>query len=185
MKVNKILIACGLVAFVMLWQISMELHDLATHVENIDNRLDAVEGLVNNRKMVDHTDKDIECLTRNIYYEAGTEKDIGKYAVAQVTINRVKSGYWGNTVCKVVHAPAQFSWTTLKRLPAPDPGLYRRCRSIARSALNGIGVQGLDRSLFYHTDYIKAPNWVDVRYRVGQIGSHIFYNRAKNSWLEL
>jgi len=34
----------------------------------------------------------LECLTRNIYWEAASEPFEGKVAVAQVTMNRVASG---------------------------------------------------------------------------------------------
>ena len=37
--------------------------------------------------------KQLDCLTRNIYWEAATEPFEGKVAVAQVTINRVESGH--------------------------------------------------------------------------------------------
>lgn len=163
---------------------------LLLHIEyrttNINDRIDQLEDVVvRTNYRVKYTDKDVECLTRNIYYEAGTEADVGKYAVGHVTVNRVRAGYWGNTICGVVHAPAQFSWTLLKKLPKPDAKLYDHCREVAQTVLNGYGVKGLDRSLFYHADYIRTPNWVDVNHRVRQIGAHIFYNRAKGSTLEI
>jgi hypothetical protein len=62
--------------------------------------------------------KQLECLTRNIYYEAASEPFEGKVAVAQVTLNRVESGNFANTVCGVVYEKnvvyqkviCQFSW---------------------------------------------------------------------------
>jgi spore germination cell wall hydrolase CwlJ-like protein len=163
---------------------------LLLHIEyrtsTINDRIDQLEDVVvRTNYHVRYTGKDVECMARNIYYEAGTESDIGKYAVGHVTVNRVRTGYWGKTVCEVVYAPAQFSWTLLKQLPKPDAKLYDHCREVARTVLNGYGIKGLDRSLFYHADYIRTPNWVDVEYRVRQIGAHIFYNRAKGSTLEI
>ena len=35
-------------------------------------------------------DSEIECLTRNIYFEAATEDGFGKLAVAMATLNRVR-----------------------------------------------------------------------------------------------
>ena len=52
-----------------------------------------------------------DCLARNIYHEAGVEPTVGKYAVAQVTLNRLKDGRWGRDICSVVYSKAQFSWT--------------------------------------------------------------------------
>jgi spore germination cell wall hydrolase CwlJ-like protein len=47
--------------------------------------------------------KQLDCLTRNIYWEAASEPFEGKVAVAQVTLNRVEDGRFANTVCGVVY----------------------------------------------------------------------------------
>ena len=47
--------------------------------------------------------KQIECLALNIYFEAAVESTAGKLAVAQVTLNRVKSQQYPETICKVVY----------------------------------------------------------------------------------
>lgn len=163
---------------------------LLLHIEyrtsGINDRIERLEQTVVQTKFaVRYTDKDVDCLARNIYYEAGIEADIGKYAVAHVTVNRVRTGYWGKSVCQVVYAPAQFSWTLQKRLPKPDPALYQRCHAIAQTVLQGYGVSGLEHSLFYHADYIAKPSWADTGNRITQIGRHIFYTRGKGSTLEI
>jgi hypothetical protein len=43
--------------------------------------------------------KQLDCLTRNIYWEAASEPFEGKVAVAQVTMNRLESGRFGDSVC--------------------------------------------------------------------------------------
>lgn len=50
------------------------------------------------------SDKDVECLARNIFYESGGESREGKIAVAQVTLNRAQDPRFGKTVCEVVSA---------------------------------------------------------------------------------
>lgn len=50
------------------------------------------------------SDKDVECLARNIFYEAGGESREGKIAVAQVTLNRAQDPRFGRSVCEVVRA---------------------------------------------------------------------------------
>ena len=50
------------------------------------------------------SDKDIECMARNIFYEAGGEPTEGKIAVGVVTLNRAQDGRFGKTVCDVVKA---------------------------------------------------------------------------------
>jgi len=59
------------------------------------------------------TEKDVDCLARNIYYEAGGEPEEGKVAVAMVTINRVRSGNFGNTICKVVNQRTTVVYSTV------------------------------------------------------------------------
>jgi spore germination cell wall hydrolase CwlJ-like protein len=50
------------------------------------------------------SDKDIECLARNIFYESGGEPTEGKIAVGIVTINRAQDPRFGRSVCEVVKA---------------------------------------------------------------------------------
>ena len=50
------------------------------------------------------SDKDVECLARNIFYESGGEPTEGKIAVGIVTINRAQDPRFGNSVCEVVKA---------------------------------------------------------------------------------
>jgi spore germination cell wall hydrolase CwlJ-like protein len=48
--------------------------------------------------------RDIECLAKNIFYEAANEPEEGMVAVGIVTMNRAEEGtYGGSTICKVVH----------------------------------------------------------------------------------
>jgi spore germination cell wall hydrolase CwlJ-like protein len=144
-----------------------------------------IDDVIQVKEHIKHTKTDVECLTRNIYYEAGVESRVGKFAVAQVTINRLKTGYWGNSICKVVYARKQFSWTIAKKLPRPDSQLWAESEEVARKALAGHRVRGLTKSLFYHAIYIRDPHWVDPKHEAGQIGNHVFYNRAKGSTLEV
>ena len=149
-------------------------------MDSIEEKLD---DIIQVKEKLRYTKNDVNCLTKNIYYEARGEDHRGKYAVANVTINRLKTGYWGNSICEVVYAKKQFSWTLLKKLPVPNGQLWAESEAIARSALEGYRVRGLDKSLFYHAIHIKDPKWVDTNHEVGQIGNHVFYNRAKGSKL--
>ena len=47
-----------------------------------------------------------QCMTQAIYYEAGSEPDAGKRAVAQVILNRVASPAFPKSVCAVVQEGA-------------------------------------------------------------------------------
>jgi spore germination cell wall hydrolase CwlJ-like protein len=130
--------------------------------------------------------KDIQCLARNIFFEAGTESMLGKIAVGQVTVNRVKIGHWGETVCDVVHAKDQFSWTNKDDLSIDkDSRTYRDSVVAAKRVLSERKrLRILRHALFYHADYVR-PNWIDRNQKIGQIGTHVFYNGAKGSSLSL
>jgi len=53
---------------------------------------------------------ELECLAVNIYHEARGETQKGKLAVAHVTVNRVKSKRFPNTVCDVVYQAQYSEW---------------------------------------------------------------------------
>ena len=169
-----IIIGCGLLVVLLFRQ--------EVRMDMLEEKLD---DIIQVNEKVKYTKNDVECLTKNIYYEAGIEDHRGKFAVGNVTINRLKTGYWGNSICKVVYAKSQFSWTLAKKLPRPNSKLWAESEEIARKVLAGHRVRGLTRSLYYHAIYIRDPKWVDTRHEAGQIGNHVFYNKAKNSNLEI
>jgi spore germination cell wall hydrolase CwlJ-like protein len=127
--------------------------------------------------------RELECLTRNIYWEAASEPFEGKVAVAQVTLNRVESGRFANSICGVVTQKnviyekviCQFSWYcegNYKVKPVHKP-LWRESEEVAKKVyLEGFRLPGMTRALYYHADYV-SPNW--NKPRIGEIGRHIFY----------
>jgi spore germination cell wall hydrolase CwlJ-like protein len=124
---------------------------------------------------------EFDCLARNIYYEAGIESLEGKIAVAQVTMNRVKSGRWGDTVCRVVYARNQFSWTldAKKRNQKPAGKLWSDSVAAAQQFLSGDRIYNLDTSLHYHADWIDRPHWAKESLAIKQVGQHIFYHNLR------
>ena len=45
---------------------------------------------------------DLDCMSKNIYFEAAIESTQGKIAVGQVVLNRMNSKKFPNTVCGVI-----------------------------------------------------------------------------------
>ena len=118
------------------------------------------------------------CLAKNIYYEAGTENHQGKVAVAQVTINRVRSGFWGDTVCEVVYAKKQFSWTNRRFHRNPSGKHWEESKAVAKNTLYGNArLPAMNTALFYHSTHVN-PDWVDPTHKITQVGHHIFYSAA-------
>ena len=122
------------------------------------------------------TDKNFKCLAKNIYYEAGVEDWHGKIAVAQVTLQRKNLGKWGKTMCDVVYAKGQFSWTLDKKKAhvIPNGPLWEASEKAARDFLAGYRIKDLAAD-HYHGDYIKEPKWAKKMKKQTKIGRHIFY----------
>ena len=53
---------------------------------------------------------EMHCLAKNIYFEARGESTKGKIAVANVTMNRVDSPKYPNTICNVVYQAKHSKW---------------------------------------------------------------------------
>jgi spore germination cell wall hydrolase CwlJ-like protein len=126
---------------------------------------------------ISHNKDDLFCMAKNIYHEAGSEPTLGKYAVAQVTINRMKSPMYKDTVCSVVFEPYQFSWANYhgRRWTTPSGPSWNEAKRIAHDVLeNNKRIKGLDEALFYHATYVR-PSWSRKFDRVTRIGLHIFY----------
>lgn len=128
--------------------------------------------------------QNLQCLALNVYYEARGESTAGQYAVAEVTMNRVASDYYPDTVCGVVYQKrwdylrrryvGAFSWTELDSRPAPEGRQWRRALRVAEAVYYKRHVPKLDGVLHYHAVHIR-PSWSRGRKPVARIGSHLFY----------
>jgi len=139
--------------------------------------------------------EELECMSKNIYFEAALESTAGKLAVAQVTMNRVNSNQYPNTVCKVVYQGrhyksglpvkdrCQFSWYCDGKLDVPHIGaMWRESSEIAVYVLATPDLIDItDGATHYHADYISSPKWADPRRKTVEIDTHIFYNKARKS----
>jgi len=140
------------------------------------------EVVVERDKTVDK--KELDCMASNIYFEASTQERIGKIGVAQVTMNRVRSPEFPNSVCEVVfQGPknkkhkhlCQFSWYCDGK---PDiirsKRMWRECIYIAKYVMLG-GVPDITKkSTHYHADYVR-PWWAKKMEKTVKLGDHIFY----------
>ena len=130
---------------------------------------------------------DLECLTQAIYYEARNESEDGQAAVAEVVLNRSRSGAFPRNLCAVVYQrnarTCQFTFTcdgSIGRGPV-DMKAWARAERIARSVHSGFGQSLLPHnSVNYHANYVR-PSWSQRLERVRQIGAHIFYAAPRPS----
>ena len=121
-------------------------------------------------------DAEATCLATAVYFESKGEPLEGQLAVAQVVINRARSGRYPTSLCGVVKQKAQFSFVRGGRFPRIDPGCqaWRKAQAIARIAGASMAQVLPTDVLWYHADYV-APGWGRRLARVEKIGAHIFY----------
>lgn len=118
---------------------------------------------------------ELECLAKNIYFEARGEQVEGQIAVAQVTINRVNHSKWPSTICDVVYQPKQFSWThAIKDQTPRDKKSYAIAEVIARDGMLGNIKDPTDGAVFYHAASVN-PYWTKYLTLSKVIGDHLFY----------
>ncbi len=116
-------------------------------------------------------------LTLNIYHEARSEPEIGKLAVAHVTLNRAMEEQ--KSIEEVVTAPYQFSWTFQKNSYIPaEPNSLQDSMTVALKALATKDFTG--GSTFYHRTDVD-PKWASNKSFTAQYGSHKFYRHADSS----
>jgi spore germination cell wall hydrolase CwlJ-like protein len=118
---------------------------------------------------------ELHCLAKNIYMEARGEPLEGQIAVAQVTVNRVRDPAYHSTVCGVVYAYKQFSWTLGKRKQVVDQKAWRAALDISRAVLTQSIPLPHFPATHFHTRQVK-PYWAKTKTRVAVIGNHIFYS---------
>jgi spore germination cell wall hydrolase CwlJ-like protein len=122
----------------------------------------------------------LRCLTQAIYYEAANEPELGKRAVAQVVLNRLRHPAYPNSVCGVVYEGAnarvcQFSFTCDGSLLRPPMARqWQESRRVAQAALAGRVLPDVGGATHYHADYV-VPRWAYTLGKLDKIGTHIFY----------
>ena len=158
---------------------------LTTVTKNKFQALEAEKAEMQKVRLVttDERERQLRCLTQNIYWEAASEPFEGKVAVAQVTLNRAASGDFPGDVCAVVYQKnviyskvvCQFSWYcdgTHRVKPVYQP-LYKESAEVAKKVLlEGFRLPSLKNAMYYHADYVQ-PGW--GKKPIAKIGRHIFY----------
>ena len=138
---------------------------------------------------------ELECMAKNIYFEAAIESTAGKIAVAQVTMNRVRSRHYPDSICKVVYQGkhhsngfpvrdrCQFSWYCDGKgdEPSPTPA-WKDSVEIAEYIIRTPSLLDItDGATHYHADWMeKFPKWAHQKKKLVKIDTHIFYKKRNN-----
>jgi Cell Wall Hydrolase len=147
-------------------------------------QLSAADGKPNYAALIDPKDnaRQMRCLAEAIYFESRSEPEDGQAAVAQVVLNRVRSGIYPATVCGVVYQDrnrpfaCQFTFACEgKSLRIEEPAPWAVATRIAQDVVSGANYNPkVGEAVNYHANYV-APFWVGYLKRVDRIGAHIFY----------
>ena len=129
-----------------------------------------------------------ECLSEAIYFETRGNTDRGQLAVVEVIFNRIKSGLYGASICRVVYQGAdrsktghcQFPWACNGALSRPrEPREWRRAQTLAARVMTGqVQLAGITQGAVGFHAVSVSPNWGPQYVRTVEIGGHIFYRRA-------
>jgi spore germination cell wall hydrolase CwlJ-like protein len=117
---------------------------------------------------------ELRCLSENVFWESRGEELVGQYAVAEVTMNRMRSSEFPNSVCGVVHQRGAFSWTYRTELPEPHGYEWRRAKAVAESVYDNIE-SPLDNGALFYQAIRGSPAWAATRQQVALDGQHLFY----------
>ena len=138
--------------------------------------------------------KQLACMAKNIFYEAGNESILGQAAVARVVINRVNHGF-ARTPCAVVYQShivekviddeptkvklCQFSWVCEgKGEPNINSQRYKQAQQVAYDVMaNDAYNDVLPKSALFFHNLTVDPLWPYKQ--VAKIGNHIFYSKHK------
>ena len=131
-------------------------------------------------------EKALRCMTQAVYYEAGFEPIAGRYAVAQVILNRMRHPAFPKSVCGVIYQGSnkpgcQFSFACDgSLLRAPSAKAWAEARRVAQAVLAGTVTSAVGMATHYHADYV-SPYWAPKLHKITQTGAHIFY-RWPGNW---
>lgn len=147
--------------------------------------------------------KALDCMTKNIYFEARGQGIKGMRMVAYVVMQRVKSPQFPNTVCGVVHQAitdsngniirnrCQFSWYCDGRTDSLNfqrsyvANEWDKAQTVAMNVLTGHVKPSIDMRgvTYYHANYVD-PYWAHSKNfkLVAIVGDHMFYRWKKAEW---
>ncbi len=127
------------------------------------------------------------CLAQAIYYEARGESQRGQIAVAEVIMNRAKSGYYPNSVCGVVYQGShrstgcQFTFTCDGSINhRPRGRAWDRAQRVATAVMSGYTRPITQGATHYHTLAVN-PVWNSGLVETTTIESHVFYRFPNRS----
>lgn len=139
--------------------------------------------------------QELDCLTKNVYFEASNQSIDGQVAIAFVTLNRLNDSRFPRTICGIisqvlpihqmkygVKKSCQFSWYCTHRFSNPDRESkeWRIATKAAISAhyMHQKGYDITNGATHFHAVHTR-PYWACIFKKVAQIDDHVFYKWSK------
>jgi N-acetylmuramoyl-L-alanine amidase len=134
----------------------------------------SLDALVSRYNGVALSGRESECLAGAVYFESKGEPLQGQLAVAEVILNRSKSGRFPASLCGVILQPGQFSFVRGGGFPpiARSSQGWREAVAITHVAQNSEWSSGVGKALFFHARRV-SPGW--NLQKVASVGNHVFY----------
>ena len=140
---------------------------VSTHKQNV------IEEVIDPR----FRERELRALALNIYHEARGSSYEDKVAVAEVTMNRVRSSKYPNTVHEVVYQYKQFSWTLSKRSTEPkELSVWVECQKIALAVYEQKKPAIVDENVLHyvHNTIVDKIKWAKGFKNRIRIGAHVY-----------
>jgi spore germination cell wall hydrolase CwlJ-like protein len=126
---------------------------------------------------------EVTTLALNMYFEARgdgktyAEQVMAMQMVGEVTLNRVRSDNYPDSICEVVYQDGQFSWTSRRDKTPREIESWIVAVEIAESLMNGsANYFNNGATHFINPEALGyTPRWARRLEMVGRVGSHVFY----------
>ena len=129
---------------------------------------------------------EIMCIAVAIYFEARGEPLAGRFAVAEVVINRMRDPRYPSDACSVVYDGGEalhecaFSFYCDGKSDQPDLNSvdWDSAQRVAQAVYEGRSAPVVGEATHYHALWVH-PDWVLGSHVVATVANHIFYKGVK------
>jgi spore germination cell wall hydrolase CwlJ-like protein len=118
---------------------------------------------------------DVACYATAVYHEVNTRTLEEKVGVINVIRNRLRSGYWGHSVCSVVYADNQFAVQDESHYPVDERSYLETKLLVIDTVVFHKHTNPVANALYFHDDSIPPKKeWFGKRKKT-HIGRMVFY----------
>ena len=129
---------------------------------------------------------EVMCIAMAVYWEARGEPLAGRFAVAEVVMNRTTDPRYPSDACSVVYdggeTPSECAFSFYCDGKSDQPDLnsvyWRSAQRVAQAVYEGRSAPVVGDATHYHAKRVH-PDWARSGYVVATINEHVFYRGVK------